>query len=122
MNTSIRIDRPTDGSDVMAAPTVVEGIAFSGDRGISKVEVSTDGGSTWAEARLKPPLGPYTWVLWDYTWEPKALRGKVELQARATDGDGVFQTPDERPPYPDGATGYHRVTVTVEEMPRAESS
>ena len=70
MNTSVRIDLPSDGSKIAPEPTVVEGVAFSGDRGISRVEVSTDGGQTWADARLKPPLGPYTWVLWDYAWTP----------------------------------------------------
>ena len=42
----------------------VAGIAFAGDRGISKVEVSTDGGTTWKSANIKDPLSKYTWVLW----------------------------------------------------------
>src|ERR1044072_7441697 len=37
----------------------VAGVAFAGDRGILKVEVSNDGGVTWKEARLKDPLSPY---------------------------------------------------------------
>jgi DMSO/TMAO reductase YedYZ molybdopterin-dependent catalytic subunit len=116
MNTSIRIDLPGGGSRITAgAEYVVEGVAFSGDRGISKVEVSTDGGQAWSQARLKPPLGPYTWVLWDFAWTPPTdVRGRVNVQARATDGDGVLQTAEERPPYPDGATGYHAVDVTIE--------
>ena len=98
-----------------AAPTIVEGLAFSGDRGISKVEVSTDGGGTWGEARLKPPLGPYTWVLWEFDWTPARTGGSTNIQARATDGDGELQTNVEATPYPDGATGYHTVDVTIEE-------
>jgi DMSO/TMAO reductase YedYZ molybdopterin-dependent catalytic subunit len=42
----------------------IAGIAFGGDRGISKVEVSVDGGSTWKSAIIKNPLSQYTWVLW----------------------------------------------------------
>jgi DMSO/TMAO reductase YedYZ molybdopterin-dependent catalytic subunit len=118
MNTSIRIDLPADGARIASQPYIVEGVAFSGDRGISRVEVSTDGGVSWAEARLKPPLGPYTWVLWDYHWTPPSgFTGKLNLQARATDGDGVVQTADELPPYPDGATGYHVVDVSITAVP-----
>jgi hypothetical protein len=123
MNTSIRIDLPADGSRITPETTVIEGIAFSGDRGISKVEVSTDGGATWVEARLKPPLGPYTWVLWDYTWTPPdEVDAKVSIQARATDGDGELQTAEQSQPYPDGATGYHAVEVTIQEAVSAESA
>jgi DMSO/TMAO reductase YedYZ molybdopterin-dependent catalytic subunit len=117
MNTSVRVDLPGGGSRIAAgAPYLIEGVAFSGDRGISRVEVSTDGGQTWGDAKLKPPLGPYTWVLWDFAWSPPGdLRGRINLQARATDGDGALQTAEELPPYPDGATGYHTVDVTIEQ-------
>jgi hypothetical protein len=124
MNTSVRIDVPVDGDDLEpGVRTVIEGIAFSGDRGITKVEVSTDGGESWAEANLKPPLGPYSWVLWDYAWTPKGdVKTRIDIQARATDGDGVLQTAEENTPYPDGATGYHEVRIRLEEPVRAESS
>ena len=36
-------------------------IAFAGDRGISRVEVSVDGGDTFADADLKTALSPFTW-------------------------------------------------------------
>jgi Mo-co oxidoreductase dimerisation domain len=55
----------------------VAGIAFAGDRGISKVEVSTDGGATWKSASTKDPLSKYTWVLWSGGFTPAAAR---ELQ------------------------------------------
>jgi DMSO/TMAO reductase YedYZ molybdopterin-dependent catalytic subunit len=124
MNTSVRIDVPVDGDDLEpGVRTIIEGIAFSGDRGITKVEVSTDGGESWDEANLKPPLGPYSWVLWDYAWTPKGdVKTRIDIQARATDGDGVLQTAEENTPYPDGATGYHEVRIRLEEPVRAESS
>jgi hypothetical protein len=93
---------------------VVQGISFSGDRGISRVEVSTDAGRTWHDATLRPPLGPYTWVHWEYDWQDPPV-GETELVARATDGTGELQTEVVREPYPSGATGYHRVTVRVED-------
>ena len=42
----------------MNGVTPIAGVAFAGDRGISKVEVSVDGGSTWNEATLKPAAHP----------------------------------------------------------------
>jgi len=41
----------------------IAGVAFTGDRGILKVEVSTDGGSTWKSASIKDPLSKYTYIL-----------------------------------------------------------
>ena len=38
--------------------TPIAGVAFAGDRGVSKVEVSVDGGDTWSEATLKPRAHP----------------------------------------------------------------
>lgn len=69
----------------------VAGVAFAGDRGISKVEVSADGGATWKEARLKDPLSPYTWVLWT-TQVNLNDKGNHKLTARSTDKTGNIQT------------------------------
>ncbi len=114
MNTSVRIDVPGPGSSLDGSPSVVEGIAFSGDRGIAKVEVSDDGGSSWQPAQLKAPLGPDTWVLWRFDWLPSnSLRGPVDLQARATDGAGETQTADRAQPFPSGATGYNSVGISL---------
>jgi DMSO/TMAO reductase YedYZ molybdopterin-dependent catalytic subunit len=90
----------------------IAGAAFAGDRGISKVEVSTDGGTTWKEARLKDPLSPYTWVLW--TVEVN-LAGKpnnyYKIIARAIDKTGKIQTAELADPFPNGATGYPVINV-----------
>lgn len=111
MHTSSRIDIPSPG-DVLSAGTLrAHGVSFSGKRGISRVEVSTDGGSSWNDARLKTPLGPYTWVLWSYDWQVADREAQVSVLARATDGNGDLQTAEEAPAYPDGATGYPRVPV-----------
>ncbi len=63
INTTSLIYYPSPQAQV-SGPIPIAGIAFAGDRGISKVEVSVDGGRTWNPATLKTPLSPYSWVLW----------------------------------------------------------
>jgi hypothetical protein len=46
-----------------------------------------------------------------YEWD--AAPGPHELEVRATDRSGYTQTEERRPVAPDGATGWHRVRVTV---------
>jgi DMSO/TMAO reductase YedYZ molybdopterin-dependent catalytic subunit len=89
----------------------VAGIAFAGDRGISKVEVSTDGGATWKSASIKDPLSKYTWVLWTAGFTPATAQGNYTVIVRATDKRGNVQTAEIRPPFPDGATGYHMIKI-----------
>jgi hypothetical protein len=98
--------------DVAAGEVELGGVAYAGDRGIKGVEVSTDDGKTWMKAEVKPPLGPYTWVLWAAVWRP-AGPGRYALKLRATDGGGVVQTATEAPTLPDGASGYHMIRVQV---------
>jgi DMSO/TMAO reductase YedYZ molybdopterin-dependent catalytic subunit len=93
-------------------PTTVVGVAFAGDRGISKVEVSTDKANTWAPATLTAPLSGNSWVLWSFDWTPSAA-GTYNVIVRATDGDGNVQTEAVAAPFPSGATGWHYVTVNV---------
>lgn len=107
-----RIDTPVEGEIVPRGPLTVAGIAFAGVRGISRVEVSTDGGRTWSDADLRPPLGPLTWTLWSHSWNP-GQEGAHTLVARATTAGGTVQTSAVRPSFPDGASGYHRVRVNV---------
>ena len=110
---SSRIDVPTNGASVPAgAATWIAGVAWAGDRGISRVEVSVDGGQNWADAQLKEPVGPYSWTLWALRWEPDSARPTV-LTCRATDGEGDVQVASEQPPHPSGATGLHRVAIEV---------
>ena len=109
MNTTVRVDVPGNGQGVDRAPLLVEGVAFSGDRGISKVEVSTDEGASWQPAKLKPPLGAYSWILWEYEWDNPPLGDGLAVWARATDGTGELQRDDELDPFPNGVAAYHRI-------------
>jgi DMSO/TMAO reductase YedYZ molybdopterin-dependent catalytic subunit len=113
VNTMSRIDYPEWLDTVTAGqPVKVGGVAFAGNRGISKVELSLDGGKTWNAASQQKPLSPLSWVIWTYQWTPQEA-GKVSLVVRATDGTGQTQTSEENPPLPDGATGYDLVQVKI---------
>ncbi len=112
--TMSRIDFPrADDTFTAGTPVKVGGVAFAGSRGISKVEVSTDRQQSWQEAKLEKPLSSLSWTIWTHEWTPTG-QGRVQLAVRATDGTGATQTSQENPPAPDGATGYHIVTVKVQ--------
>ncbi len=107
--TMSRIDVP-QGPVRVGQRTWIAGVAFAGDRGIRDVEISIDGGKTWQRAQVKPPLGPFTWALWALPWTPPAP-GSYTLVVRAIEKNGTIQTSEERPPLPDGASGWHKVQV-----------
>jgi DMSO/TMAO reductase YedYZ molybdopterin-dependent catalytic subunit len=113
VNTNARIDLPGRNIRWAGGAITVAGIAFAGGRGISKVEVSTDGGKSWGPATLEEAMGPLTWRRWSYAWTPNGT-GPAKLIVRATDGTGNTETPVGRPPYPDGATGYDSLDVSVQ--------
>src|SRR2546425_13303333 len=92
------------------------GAAYGGDRWIKAVEYSSDGGGTWRPAEVKPPLGPFTWVLWAALWTPTAA-GEDTFKVRARDGLGVLHNAKEVPTLPDGASGYHTARIPVRKYP-----
>lgn len=110
VKTTSRFDLPAIGGPHRERPVRLGGVAYAGRRGVARVEVSIDG--IWTEARLEPPLGPFTWVLWTLDWEP-ARTGSHGLAVRAVDGDGQVQSAESTPPIPTGATGLHRIVVAV---------
>ena len=69
---------------------LVEGRAWSGRAPIAGVDLSDDGGRTWAAASLENASSPYAWRRWTCRWD--ATRpGQYELCARATDAAGNVQ-------------------------------
>jgi DMSO/TMAO reductase YedYZ molybdopterin-dependent catalytic subunit len=111
VKTTARFDQPLQGALLKAGPVSLSGIAFAGKRGVSKVQYSADGGRTWIEADLKPPLGDLTWVIWTATWV--AGPGAYTLLVRGVDGTGAVQSGNSVASYPSGAGGYHSVAVSV---------
>ncbi|HEX9134904.1 MAG TPA: molybdopterin-dependent oxidoreductase, partial [Ktedonobacteraceae bacterium] len=108
-----RIDAPLTGSTAATNRTIyIAGVAFSGNKGISEVDVSTDAGQTWQRATLKQPLSGLTWVLWELAWQPPKAGGYTVI-ARAIDLEGNVQNPNEEPPLPNGSSGYHSITLNV---------
>jgi DMSO/TMAO reductase YedYZ molybdopterin-dependent catalytic subunit len=112
VRTMSRIDTPFDNARVPPGTTLA-GAAFAGDRGIARVEITVDGGRTWKPARLGRALASTTWRQWAYTL-PVETKGELDVLVRAIDGRGMVQDSEFRSPHPSGASGLHRIALTVE--------
>jgi DMSO/TMAO reductase YedYZ molybdopterin-dependent catalytic subunit len=111
VKTMSRLD-PRDELPAQAAD--LSGIAFAGQRGIRKVEVSLDDGKTWVECELTTPERRGVWSTWHYRW-PHPGAGRYAVQVRATDGTGALQLARRQDSFPDGASGYDSRQVRVVE-------
>ncbi len=85
--------RPLDGAILTGRRFILRGAAWAGESQVERVEVSTDGGKSWAAARLAA-APPYTWALWDHAWKIPGP-GEHQLAVRARDSQGREQ-PAER--------------------------
>jgi DMSO/TMAO reductase YedYZ molybdopterin-dependent catalytic subunit len=114
IKTMSRIDAPNNGATVSVKvdrEVLIGGIAFAGNRGISKVEVRIDEGE-WKEAELGKVLSLLSWVQWKTTWEPPVSAGYT-IRVRATDGTGELQDETELAPAPNGASGWHTISSRI---------
>jgi len=105
-----RIDTPIARGKVNAGQVVVAGVAWAQHVGVSGVEVRV-GEGPWQRARLSTVPSVDTWCQWSWTWD--ASPGKHALEVRAYDAAGRVQTDAVQDVIPDGATGHHRIEVTV---------
>jgi hypothetical protein len=120
VKTTSVIDTVAVNAIVVAVNAIVEndgqsfvpigGIAFSGARGISNVEMRVDGGP-WEPALLRSPLSETTWVIWRYEW-PFA-DGEHVFEIRCTEADGTRQIEEVNEARPSGATGLHQEQVDL---------
>ncbi|WP_405054917.1 molybdopterin-dependent oxidoreductase [Vulcanimicrobium alpinum] len=104
----------TDGQSMKAGRTTVRGIAFDGGSGIKSVEISSDGGTTWAPAALERDFGKYSFRRWN---ADVALEGgksyTFACRAVANDGDTQTATPIWNPGgYMRNEIQTYKVTVT----------
>jgi hypothetical protein len=105
---TVAVDHIVDDGGQQLVP--IGGIAYSGARGISKVEVRVDEGP-WQEAALRSPLSETTWVIWRYEWPFEA--GDHTFEVRCAEGDGTPQIETSSSARPDGATGIHMLEATL---------
>jgi sulfite oxidase len=104
---------PADGETVAAGPVEVRGYAFAGgERHVARVDVSLDGGATWAQAELLEDLGRWAWRHWRITVE--LAPGEHELLVRAWDSSAATQPEDEAALWnPKGYVNNARPRITV---------
>jgi DMSO/TMAO reductase YedYZ molybdopterin-dependent catalytic subunit len=72
----------------------VVGAAWAGETDVSEIEVSTDGGRTWAEAEFLDGARRHAWRRWRFDWLTPKEPGQYTLMARAKDSSGALQ-PEE---------------------------
>jgi DMSO/TMAO reductase YedYZ molybdopterin-dependent catalytic subunit len=72
------------------AATLVRGIAFGGDTGVSRVDFSSDGGKSWQQAQLGKDEGKYSFRQWQLRFAPPE-RGSSVLMVRCTNSSGETQ-------------------------------
>ena len=85
------ISRPAMRETIKAgADYKIFGSSWTADADITRVEVSSDAGKTWADATLRDNAVRFCWRAWDFTWRaPRA--GHYTLMSRATDSKGNMQ-------------------------------
>lgn len=104
-----RIDTPQDGATVPAGTAVaVAGVAWQPHTGVKGVQVKIGDGA-WQDATLADSVSADTWRQWVYRWTP--TKGSHRIQVRAVSANGEVQTSVERPPAPNGASGWDGIEV-----------
>jgi sulfite dehydrogenase (cytochrome) subunit A len=90
--------------------TMIEGVAVDDGAGIRRVEISTDEGHSWVDARLDKVIDKYSWRRWRMEWNP-TQPGTYKLQCRATNNEGQTQPGKEW-----NHGGYARAVVETLEL------
>ena len=86
-----RIFEPDYGQTIPIGTYVVRGMVNAGQGiEITKVEISTDGGSTWLPAELLNYFLPNVWKHWQYVWNIPEV-GQYIIYVRTEDSEGNLQ-------------------------------
>lgn len=84
------IASPVAGQRLAAGPVSIRGAAWAGESPAARVDVSTDSGRTWRQAKLGADRAHYAWRLWEVTWTPPG-EGSYVLMSKTTDTNGDTQ-------------------------------
>ena len=77
-----QIIRPEPDARLPRSTQRIFGAAWAGEEAVASVEISINGGRSWASAQLLKPPAPFCWTLWEYFWvSPKP--GPHVLMSRA---------------------------------------
>ena len=87
---SVIVDPEIDGRVAAGRAYTVRGLAWTGRGTVTKVEVSTDDGKTWADAQVTSPAARGTWRSWEFVWRSPSAATQA-LMSRATDSEGQQQ-------------------------------
>jgi sulfite oxidase len=91
INVSSLIQHPLNYQILDRGTHNIDGIAWTGEGKILKIEVSTNEGKTWEEAKFHDEkIHPYSWVLWNYKWNVQK-KGSYTIMSRAYDSSGRIQ-------------------------------
>jgi DMSO/TMAO reductase YedYZ molybdopterin-dependent catalytic subunit len=105
MEVKSEIIRPQEGEVLGVGTNRLFGIAWAGEEAVNRVEISTNGGQSWAPADLLSQPAPNCWALWEYLWEV-AAPAPYTLLARAISASGRIQ-PEEHEPLNGGYLIHH---------------
>ena len=94
VKTLIIYPRDDDGT-LARGEHVIRGMTWSGEGAVVRVEVSTDGGESWADAYIEESHDKWLWRRWSYNWNAEEA-GEYKIMARATDEMGRIQ-PQTKP-------------------------
>lgn len=91
MNVNSTIQKPLDMDVLNTGTHEIRGLAWSGSGTITKVEISLDGGQTWANTNIETnPQADYSWIAWSYSWNVTE-KGEYTILSKATDSSGQSQ-------------------------------
>ena len=103
-----RIDTPYVEERFSTGKRAIAGVAWANDIGVESVEVKINN-EAWRQANLGPDLANTSWRQWWIEWDAKP--GKYTLSVRAINKNGDTQTDVKKDVLPDGAQGWHTITV-----------
>jgi DMSO/TMAO reductase YedYZ molybdopterin-dependent catalytic subunit len=90
INVNSTIQYPLNMQLLHTGTYVINGIAWTGEGQISKVEISIDGGQTWNNCKLISSAEKHAWVRWNYPWNAHK-KGEYSIKSKASDSKGNVQ-------------------------------